>query len=242
MDKPTVAQERSYRHRPITEWAVSERPREKFLEKGGAQLTDAELIAILLGSGCSGKTAVELAREILKKVENNLQVLGELSHRELKGFAGVGQAKAIRIAAALELGRRRQLAALPARPIIRSSAEAYRLAAPLLMDLPHEEFWVLLLNRANRVLAKLQLSEGGLASTAVDPKKIFRRVLEYERACALILVHNHPSGNKLPSQADIQLTEKLCQGARILDLQVLDHIIVAATDYCSFADDGFMPS
>lgn len=223
----------------IKAWAEEDRPREKMLLKGKHSLSEAELLAILIGSGSTEETAVGLSQRILHSVDNNLQELGKRSLAELRKFKGIGQAKAITIAAALELGRRRQLSQIKSRPQITSSRDAFKVIAPLLMDLPHEEFWILLLNRANRVLAREQISIGGVSGTVVDAKIIFRKAIE-GGACSVILCHNHPSGNLQPSQADIDLTHKLVAAGKNLDIFVLDHLIVAETGYYSLADEGVM--
>lgn len=221
----------------IKTWAEEDRPREKMLLKGRHSLSEAELLAILIGSGSKEESAVGLAQRILHSVENNLHKLGKSSLSELMKFKGIGQAKAISIAAALELGRRRQLSQIRSKPQITSSREAFQVIAPLLMDLPHEEFWILLLNRANRVIAREQVSIGGVSGTVVDAKIIFRKAIE-GNACSLILCHNHPSGNLQPSQADIDLTHKLVAAGKHLDILVLDHLIIAETGYYSMADEG----
>ncbi len=223
----------------IKAWAEEDRPREKLLLKGKNALSDAELLAILLGSGSREESAVSLAQRILNSVENDLNALGKRSLSDLMQFKGIGEAKAITIAAALELGRRRQLTSVKDRPQIRSSRDGYKLLAPLLMDLPHEEFWVLLLNRANRVIGREQISIGGTSGTVVDAKVIFRKALEGQ-ASALILVHNHPSGNLRPSQADIDITKKLRIGGKSLDISILDHLIISDRGYFSFADEGIL--
>jgi len=223
----------------IKSWAEEDRPREKLLLKGKNTLSDAELLAILLGSGSRKESAVSLAQRILNSVENNLNDLGKRSLSDLMQFKGIGEAKAITIAAALELGRRRQLTNIKDRPQIRSSKDAYKLLAPLILDLPHEEFWMLLLNRANRVMNREQISIGGTSGTVVDAKVIFRKALEGQ-ASALILAHNHPSGNLRPSQADIDITKKLQTGGQSLDISILDHLIISETGYYSFADEGIL--
>lgn len=221
----------------ITAWAEEDRPREKMLLKGKNALSDAELLAILIGSGVVGESAVALAQRILASVDHNLHELGKRSLGELRRFRGVGEAKAIAIAAALELGRRRQLSDLRERPRISSSRDAFDAVAPLLTDLHHEEFWVLLLNKANEVFARERLSTGGMAGTVVDAKILFRVALEAQ-AAALIAVHNHPSGNLKPSQADLELTKRLRKAGEWLDLPLLDHLIVSERGYYSFADEG----
>lgn len=226
-------------YRAITAWAEEDRPREKMQLKGKQALTDAELLAILIGSGTVGESAVALAQRILGSVDQNLHELGKRSLHELQRFKGVGEAKAITIAAALELGRRRQLSDLRERPRINSSRDAFNAIAPLLTDLHHEEFWVLLLNRANEVFARERLSTGGMAGTVVDVKMVFKSVLD-ARAAALIAVHNHPSGNLQASQADVDLTKKLKQAGALLEIPLLDHLIVSERGYFSFADEGLV--
>ncbi|MFZ2900746.1 MAG: DNA repair protein RadC [Saprospiraceae bacterium] len=224
---------------PIKAWAEDDRPREKMKLKGRHQLTDAELLAILLGSGTRSESALGLAQRILRSVENDLNELGKCSLHDLMRFKGVGQAKGISIAAALELGRRRHLAEVRRRPQIRGSRDAFQLLCGVLEDLPHEEFWVLLLNRANRVIGREQISSGGMAGTVVDSKIVFRKALEC-RASSLVLSHNHPSGQLRPSQADIELTKKLKEGGALLDIGILDHLILGDRSYFSFADEGML--
>ena len=228
-----------YQPQSITRWAEEDRPREKMMLKGLSALTDAELLAILIGSGTKGESAVALAQRILSNVENNLHDLGKCSTKDLQRFKGVGEAKAVTIAAALELGRRRQLSDLRHRPRISSSRDAYNVIAALLSDLHHEEFWLLLLNRANEVFARERLSIGGTSGTVVDLKLVLKTALD-ARASGFIAIHNHPSGNLEPSKADIELTEKLKQGGRILDLPLLDHLIISERGYYSFADEGIL--
>lgn len=226
--------------RSIKQWAEEDRPREKLAQKGRKALSDAELIAILLGSGNSRESAVTLAQRMLAHFDNNLNKLGESSLKNLQQFKGVGPAKAIAIAAALELGVRRQATSIQTKPQITQSADAYRVLYRFLADVPHEEFVVLVLNRANRVMSEIYISSGGVAGTVVDVKKIFRKVLEYERAAAIILGHNHPSGNLQASKADIAITQKIKEAGKFLDIAVLDHIIVAGNSYTSLADEGLM--
>lgn len=224
----------------IKSWAEEDRPREKMLLRGKASLSEAELLAILLGSGSREESAVGLAQRILNTVDNNLHELGKRSIAELQdGFKGVGEAKAITIVAALELGRRRQLSRIRDRPQVTCSRDAFNAIAPLLADLPHEEFWILALNRANRILSREQISQGGMAGTVVDAKIVFRKALGAQ-ACSIVLCHNHPSGNLQPSQADIDLTRKLRQAGESIDMLVLDHLIVSETGYYSFADEGLL--
>ena len=222
----------------IKAWAEADRPREKLLLKGKQNLTDAELIAILIGSGNRELSAVGLAQIILQSANQNLNELGKSTVEDLKENKGIGEAKAISIIAALELGRRRQLSDLREKPQIRSSQDAYREMAPIIQDLPHEEFWVLILNRANRILAKKKISSGGVSGTMVDAKLIFNKALMVQTACSIMLFHNHPSGGLTPSQADISLTRKLKEAGKVLDIQVLDHLIISERGYYSFADEG----
>ena len=223
----------------IKSWAEEDRPREKLLTKGKGSLSDAELLAILLGSGSREESAVGLAQRILHSVENNLHGLGKCSIAELQKFKGIGQAKAITIAAAMEVGRRRQLSRIREKPQVTCSRDAFNAIAPMLMDLPHEEFWILLLNRANRILSREQISLGGVAGTVVDAKVVYRKALE-GAACSIVLCHNHPSGNLNPSQADIDLTRKLKKAGETLDIIVVDHLIVGDGGYYSFADEGLI--
>lgn len=224
-------------YRAITAWAEEDRPREKMLLKGYQSLSDAELLAILLGSGTVGESAVSLAQRIMASVENNLHELGKRSIKELQRFRGVGEAKAIAIAAALELGRRRQISDLRERPRVGSSRDAFNIIAPLLTDLHHEEFWLLLLNKACEVFGREKLSAGGAAGTVADVKIAFKTALD-ARAAAIIAVHNHPSGNLKPSDADLELTQKLREAGKLLDMPLLDHLIVSERGYYSFADEG----
>lgn len=223
----------------ITAWAEEDRPREKLILRGAHHLSDAELLAILLGSGSSKESAVALARRVLQSADNNLQKLGKMSRSQLQAFHGLGEAKAVGILAALELGRRRQLSTLPDRPQLRSSQEAYQCLAPQLAELEHEECWMLCLNRANYLIQRVCISSGGRAGTVVDAKLVFGRALEL-RASSIILAHNHPSTNLQPSQADRELTRKLHQAGQQLDLPLLDHLIISEKGYYSFADEGQM--
>lgn len=223
----------------IKSWAEEDRPREKLLQKGRSALSDAELIGILLGSGTTKLSAVDVAKLILNAVENDLNELAKLSVKELMRHKGIGEAKAITIVAALELGRRRKETAAAARTTITCSRDIYQLIRPNLQDLPHEEFWVILLNRANVVMRKQPISSGGVAGTVADPKMIFKHALE-QLASSIILVHNHPSGNLKPSAADIALTRKLKEAGQFLDLPILDHLIYTDQGYYSFADEGVL--
>jgi DNA repair protein RadC len=221
----------------ILSWAEEDRPREKLLLKGKAVLSDAELIAILIGSGTRELSAVDLSKLILQSVNNNLNELAKLSINDLMKFKGIGDAKAISIAAALELGRRRKESESLKKQKITSSADVYEAIRPYLMDLQHEQFWIILLNRANEVIRPQQISIGGVSGTVADPKIIFKAAIEH-LASAIILVHNHPSGNLTPSQADKELTKKVKAGGQTLDIPVLDHLIFSNNGYFSFADEG----
>lgn len=223
----------------IKSWAAEDRPREKLLLKGKATLSDAELIAILLGTGTASLSAVDVAKNILQFVNNDLNELAKLSVKDLMKVKGIGEAKAISIVSALELGRRRKDLLIEERPKISSSTDIYDLLKSDLLDLSHEAFWIVLLNRANRVIKKQQISHGGVAGTVADPKIIFKIALE-ELASGIILAHNHPSGNLTVSQADLDLTKKLKESGKMLEIQVLDHLIFAGTKYLSFADEGIL--
>jgi DNA repair protein RadC len=223
----------------IKSWAAEDRPREKLLLKGKATLSDAELIAILLGTGTASLSAVDLAKNILQAVNNDLNELARLTVKDLVKIKGIGEAKAITIISALELGRRRKDFQAEEKPKIGGSADVFEILKADLLDIPHEAFWIVLLNRANRVIKKHQISQGGVAGTVADPKLIFKVAVE-ELASGIILAHNHPSGNLTASQADIDLTKKLKESGKLLDIQVLDHIIIAGKKYFSFADEGLM--
>jgi DNA repair protein RadC len=223
----------------IKNWAVEDRPREKLLRKGTAALTDAELIAILLGTGTTSTSAVDLAKNILQSVGNNLDDLARLSVKDLMKIKGIGEAKAITIISALELGRRRKETDAPEKTKVSKSGDAFALLKGQLMDKAHEEFWILLLNRSNRVIKMQQISLGGVHGTVADPKIIFKIALE-ELASGIIVAHNHPSGNLTPSQQDIDLTKKLKESGKLLEITVADHLIIAGKKYYSFADEGLL--
>ena len=223
----------------IKTWAEEDRPREKLLLKGRSALSDAELIALLIGSGNRHISAVELAKEILASVENNLNELAKLSVQDMMKFEGIGEAKAISIAAALELGRRRREGDGIRKKKISSSRDVYEVLGPRLQDLGHEEFWILLLNRANMIIGRHEISKGGVSGTVADSKIIFKLAIE-NLASAIILCHNHPSGNLNPSETDIRTTEKLKNAGQIMDIPVLDHIIIADAGYYSLADEGLL--
>ncbi len=219
-------------------WAKEDQPREKFLSNGKQSLSDAELLAILIGSGSRGESALTLCKKILSKFDNNLTKLSKATFQEIKAFKGIGDAKAIMISAALELSKRKQYAPDEITQIKRSE-DAYKILAPLLMDLPHEEFWILLLSRSNRVLEKKKISIGGLTSTVVDPRIIFKIAIEYQ-ASGLLLAHNHPSGQLIPSESDHVMTKKIVNAGKLFDISVMDHLIIGDSDYYSFADHGEM--
>lgn len=223
----------------ILSLAEEDRPREKLVSKGKESLSEAELIAILIGSGSRELSAVELAKVILSYVDNDLNLLAKLSISELQTFKGIGEAKAISIMSALELGRRRKASAPTKHHYIKKSQDAYECITPQLMDKPTEEFWVLMLTRNNKVLHKRCVSQGGFSGTIADPKVIFKRALE-DMASGIILVHNHPSGNLKPSSADLRLTKKITEAGQLLEIPVLDHIIFTDDAFYSFSDEGIL--
>ncbi|RIH63834.1 DNA repair protein RadC [Mariniphaga sediminis] len=228
-----------YKKLNIKEWAVEDRPREKLLSKGPRSLSDAELIAILIGSGNTGETAVELSRRVLNSVNNNLNDLGRKGIDYLKTFNGIGQAKAVSIVAALELGKRRKEAEVFIKKKITSSKDAADFFMPLLGDLNHEEFWVLLLDRGNKIIDHFMISQGGISGTVIDVRIILKNALE-KLAVSLILSHNHPSGTMEASDADLKITRKIKQAADVMEISVLDHIIIGQNRYISLADEGMM--
>jgi DNA repair protein RadC len=233
------AQEEGAERQSIKNWAQDDRPREKLLKLGSAALSDAELLAILIRSGTTKASALDVARSILDRAGNDLHRLGRLSVHDLMKSKGMGEAKAIGIAAALELGRRRRNVEGVERPLIATSAAAYEEVRALLGEQPHEEFWILVLDRGNRLLDRCCVSRGGMHGTVADPKIIFKEAID-RRASSIVLCHNHPSGQLRPSEEDIRLTHKLCEGSRLLDITVLDHVIVTASGYYSFADNGML--
>ncbi|MBK8413179.1 MAG: DNA repair protein RadC [Bacteroidetes bacterium] len=220
-------------------WAEADRPREKLMNQGRNALSDSELLAILIRSGTKKETAVELSRRILNSVSNDLMQLSRLSISDFMKFKGMGEVKAITVIAALELGRRRRSAEAVQLVKVTSSKTVADLFIPLLSDLNHEEFWVLLLNRANNIIGKHQISKGGLSGTVVDSKVIFKLALE-SSSSSIIMCHNHPSGNHKPSDADLSLTKRIVEAGKVLDISVLDHLIIAGELYYSFADEGKM--
>jgi DNA repair protein RadC len=223
----------------IKNWAESDRPREKLIEKGRHSLSDAELIAILIGSGTKDLSAVELAKQILHKNQNDLNKLGKQSIKELMQNKGIGEAKAISIIAALELGIRRQSKDFENKIIIKNSSDAYNYIHTLMADLLHEEFWVFYLNRANAVIHKNKIGQGGVNATVVDIRIILKTAIEH-LAVGIIVCHNHPSGNILPSNADKLLTKNLKEAALLMDIKLIDHIIYGQKKYFSFSDEGIL--
>ncbi|GGW77522.1 RadC family protein [Salegentibacter mishustinae] len=223
----------------IKSWAEDDRPREKLLHKGKVSLSDAELIAILIGSGSRNESAVQLSKRILASTGNQLSDLGKLSVKKLCEFKGIGPAKAVSIVAAMELGRRRRTEEALEKKKITSSASVFELMQPIIGELYHEEFWIIYLNNSNKVIEQLQLSKGGITGTLVDVRITLRKALEVG-ATSIILAHNHPSGTLKPSEADKQLTQKLKTAAQSLDIKVLDHLIVTEKSYFSFADEGVL--
>ncbi len=228
-----------YKKLNIKDWAAEDRPREKLLSKGARSLSDAELIAILIGSGNLEETAVELSRRILASVENNLNELGRKNIDYLKEFNGIGEAKAVSIAAALELGKRRKEADVFNKNKISGSKDAADFFTPMLGDLNHEEFWVMLLNRGNKIIDTFMISQGGISGTVIDVRLILKTALE-KMASSIILCHNHPSGTMQASDADLKITSKIKNAAEIMDITVLDHIIIGQNNYLSFADEGML--
>lgn len=229
------------KEKPLTikEWAEDDRPREKMINKGVSSLSDAELMAILIGSGTKNETAVAISQRILSSVNNNLNELGKFTLKDLTKTKGIGVAKAVTIMAALELGRRRKISEALNRKQISSSTDVIEIFQPLLSDIPHEEFWVLLLNRANKVIDRFRVSEGGFTATVVDVRKIMQIALE-NHAIGLILCHNHPSGNHNPSDDDIRITTKIREASNTLDIKLLDHIIVTNNKCFSMADNSLL--
>jgi DNA repair protein RadC len=220
-------------------WAEDDKPREKLMLKGKSVLSDAELIAILIGSGSRNESAVELSKRILAAVDNNLNALGKLSVKQLMEFKGIGEAKAISIVAALELGRRRRSEEVVELKKITSSQSVFEIMQPIIGELSHEEFWIIYLNNSNKVICKSQLSKGGITGTVVDVRLVFKTAVE-QNATAIILCHNHPSGTLIASDADKQITKKLKTAGESLDIKTLDHIIITERAYFSFADEGIL--
>lgn len=220
-------------------WKKDDRPREKLLLKGKGTLSDAELMAILIGSGNKEESAVALAKRILAASDNNLNYLGRLTANDLMKFKGIGEAKAINIIAALELGNRKRLEQAMKQAKINSSRSVFEIMQPVIGDLSHEEFWVLYLNNANKIRFKDRLSSGGITGTVVDVRLILKKALELN-AVGLVICHNHPSGNLSPSMSDKQLTQKVKQAGKTLDIKLLDHLIITEKEYFSFADHNIL--
>ena len=225
--------------RGIKTWSEEERPREKMLQRGAGALTDAELLAILISSGTQTKTALDLAREVLGLAHNNLFELGRISVGELQKVRGIGQARAITICAALEIGRRRQGNEGVDRTKITGSHDAAMILMPLLQDLNHEAFYVLYLNQSNKVIKAEKISDGGMTMAIADTRIILKNALLLN-SNQIILAHNHPSGNKQPSEADKSLTERVKEAAKLMDIRLIDHVIIAGSSYLSFADEGLI--
>ena len=223
----------------IKAWAVEDRPREKLISRGLSALTDAELIAILISSGNNRESAVELSRRIMDSIHHNLNELGKLNCDELKKFRGIGQAKAITLIAAMELGRRRNQSEALDNGQIKGSRDAADYLRPEIGDLAYEEFWVLFLNRQNKVIDKRKLSQGGMTGTVIDVRLVLKLALE-KHATSMIFCHNHPSGNLDPSEADKKITKQLKEAAAVMEIPVIDHLIVTQAGYFSFADEGLL--
>lgn len=223
----------------IKNWTKSEQPREKFRDKGAKSLSTSELLAIILRSGTKGNNAIDVGRKMLAVANNKLRGIDDLSLAALANIRGIGEAKAIIIKAAMELAQRREDESISETTKVVSSRDAHMVLRSDLSDLTHEEFWALYLNRGSRIILKKQISSGGINSTVVDPRLIFQLALE-KKASSIILAHNHPSGNLQPSQADIDLTKRLISAGKLFDIQVVDHLILAGKNYCSFADSGLM--
>ncbi len=229
-----------YQKTSIKNWAEDDKPREKLMLKGKNSLSDAELIAILIGSGNRDESAVDLSKRILRSVNDNLIELSKLSISQLqKNFKGIGEAKAISIIAALELGKRRRSSEVLIKNKITSSKDAFEIFQNYVSDIQYEEFWIIILNRSNHIIKTLSISEGGVAGTVVDPKKIFKLALE-NNASSLVLCHNHPSGNIQPSEADFRITKKIINAGEMLEIKIIDHLIIGDEKYFSFADQGVL--
>ncbi|MDB9932804.1 DNA repair protein RadC [Flavobacteriales bacterium] len=223
----------------IKNWSEEDQPREKLMAKGRQVLSDAELLAILIGSGNRSESAIELCKRILNNSQNNINQLAKLSVNDLMKYRGIGEAKAISIVAALELGRRRKSEAVLDKVQVTSSQHLYEYIKPVLEDLPHEEFWIVLLSRANKIIGKQLIGRGGISETTADIKLIFKKSIE-SLASAIILAHNHPSGNLKPSQSDLNLTKKIKDAAKLFDISILDHLIIGDGNYYSFNDEGVL--
>ncbi len=228
-----------YEKLSIKQWALEDRPREKMLKHGFAALSNAELIAILIGSGNRTESAVELSRRILTDFKNDLDLLGKASVDKLKQYKGMGEAKAINVLAALELGKRRQLSFKELSKKITTSNDVFDHMALYMCGLSHEEFWALFLDRANNIIDKSRVSSGGVSGTVIDIRIVLKQAIE-KLASSIVLVHNHPSGNLSPSNADMEITRKACRAAELIDMKVLDHLIIANNGFKSLADEGLM--
>lgn len=221
----------------IKNWSLDDRPREKMIQKGALSLSDAELVSILIGSGIAALSALDLSKKILQSANYNLIEFSRISMAGLLGFTGIGPAKAVRLLAALELGRRRQLTEALERSVVSSSSDAAQLLRPLLGDLLHEEFWVLYMNSRNEILDRRRISRGGLSSTVADPRQVFQIALEL-RSTAIIIAHNHPSGSLKPSASDHFLTQQMKEAGKVLQIEVIDHLIISSSSYYSYSDEG----
>lgn len=228
-----------YKNLRIKDWALEDRPREKLLSKGLKSLTDAELLAILIGSGQKNESAVEVAKKVLNLAQNNLNELGKLSINEFETVKGIGEAKAITLISALELGRRRKLSESKEKYKIGGSKDAFNYMQPFLEDLSYEEFWVIYMNRSNRIIDQVKISQGGISGTVIDVRIILKHAIE-KLASTIIICHNHPSGNLQPSKSDIQITSKLKEASKFHDIELLDHLIISDSSYYSFADEGII--
>lgn len=230
-----------YNHKSLSikQWAEDDRPREKMILKGRAALSDAELLAILIANGSKEHSALDLAKQVLSLTKNNLNELGKLTSKDLQKVKGIGPAKAITILAALELGRRRKEESHAEQLFIKNSKDTFHYMSPFLTDLPHEEFWVIFLNRANKIITHKKLSEGGVAGTVVDLRILFKHAMEH-LATSIVLCHNHPSGNINPSEQDITLTKKIKESGKLMEIQLIDHVIFTNNNYYSFADNGML--
>lgn len=221
----------------MKQWSAGDQPREKLIHMGSRSLSDAELLAILLRAGTRNRSALDISRELLHEHGNSLATLAKLSVHELMNIKGIGQTKAVSIAAALELGRRRATENAVQKNQVTTSSDAYDMLMPKMRDLTQEAFWIILLDRRSHVIALEEIHRGGMAAMIVDPKIIFQRALE-RKACAIILSHNHPSGSVSPSMEDIRLTEKIKAAGQLMEIRILDHIIIGEGTYYSFADEG----
>ena len=224
----------------IKNWASEDRPREKLLQKGPESLSNAELLAILINTGTANKSAIDIAKDILEKSHQNLLELGRLSLTDIKHIKGIGEKKAVTLMASLELCKRRQLASALERPKILSSTDSFNLLSPYLLDKTVEEFYVIFMNAGNYLITIEPISNGGITATVVDARIIFKKALEYAGVTQLIVAHNHPSGNLIPSETDKRLTEKIKEGGKLLDIRLLDHLIIASNSFYSFSDNGLL--